>query len=178
MAPNLSKVLGNQNAVVGIAGCTAAVCIILYGKQIHKNRKQRPEDEIQYLISDKKEKRSPKAHVNAVFFNQLRALLALANRWALQLKFIIFSHLSRLTRRAVPGALTSSTGFGLTGIIIPKAWSVENGLLIVIALSLIARSVSDIWMIQNATAIESTIITMNKKQFRTALVKYLSALPA
>ncbi|XP_050067522.1 ATP-binding cassette sub-family D member 3 [Anopheles maculipalpis] len=139
MAPNLSKLLANQNAVVGVAGCTAAVCIILYGKQIHKNRKQRPEDEIQYLISDKKEKRSPKAHVNAVFFNQLRALL---------------------------------------GIIIPKAWSVENGLLIVIALSLIARSVSDIWMIQNATAIESTIITMNKTQFRTALVKYLSALPA
>uniref|UniRef100_A0A6E8VE17 ABC transporter domain-containing protein n=1 Tax=Anopheles coluzzii TaxID=1518534 RepID=A0A6E8VE17_ANOCL len=139
MAPNLSKLLGNQNAVVGVAGCTAAACIILYGKQIHKNRKQRPEDEIQYLISDKKEKRSPKAHVNAVFFNQLRTLL---------------------------------------GIIIPKKWSVENGLLVVIALSLIARSVSDIWMIQNATAIESTIITMNKKQFRTALVKYLSALPA
>lgn len=139
MAPTLSKLLSNQNAVVGIAGCTVATCIILYGKQVHKNRKQRPEDEIQYFISDKKEKRSPKAHVNAVFFKQLRALL---------------------------------------GIIIPKAWSVENGLLAVIALSLIARSVSDIWMIQNATAIESTIITMNKQQFRSSLVKYLSALPA
>lgn len=64
------------------------------------------------------------------------------------------------------------------GIIIPKKWSAENGLLLVIAASLIARSISDIWMIQNATAIESTIITMNKSQFHTALVKYLAALPA
>lgn len=39
-------------------------------------RKQRPEDEIQYFISDKKEKRTTKAHVNSLFFKQLRALLS------------------------------------------------------------------------------------------------------
>lgn len=43
--------------------------------------------------------------------------------------------------------------------------------------SLIARSISDIWMIQNATVIESCIIGMNKPQFQTALLKYLAALP-
>lgn len=37
--------------------------------------KLRPEDLIQYTITDKKDKRAPKAHVNAVFFRQLRELL-------------------------------------------------------------------------------------------------------
>lgn len=37
--------------------------------------KLRPEDLIQYTIIDKKDKRAPKAHVNAVFFRQLRELL-------------------------------------------------------------------------------------------------------
>lgn len=63
------------------------------------------------------------------------------------------------------------------GIIIPGVWSVETGLLIAVAGSLIARSISDIWMIQNATVIESCIIGMNKPQFQTALLKYLAALP-
>lgn len=43
--------------------------------------KLRPEDLIQYTITDKKDKRAPKAHVNAVFFRQLRELLR---------KFILF----------------------------------------------------------------------------------------
>lgn len=37
--------------------------------------KLRPEDQIQYTISEKKDKRIPKAHVNAIFFRQLRDLL-------------------------------------------------------------------------------------------------------
>ncbi|XP_037932134.1 ATP-binding cassette sub-family D member 3-like, partial [Teleopsis dalmanni] len=67
--------------------------------------------------------------------------------------------------------------FLLTAILIPGIWSVESGLLLVIAASLIGRSVSDIWMIQNATVVESTIIHMNKTKFRSALLKYLAALP-
>lgn len=47
-----------------------------------------------------------------------------------------------------------------------------------IAATLIGRSVSDIWMIQNATVVESTIIHMNREKFKTALLKYLAALPA
>lgn len=60
---------------------------------------------------------------------------------------------------------------------VPGFWSIESGLLFLVAASLIGRSVSDIWMIQNATVVESTIIHMNKEGFRKALVKYLAALP-
>lgn len=65
-----------------------------------------------------------------------------------------------------------------SGIIIPKAWSAETGLLIAVACSLVARSISDIWMIHNGTAIESTIITGNRDLFFKALVKYFAAMPA
>lgn len=53
----------------------------------------------------------------------------------------------------------------------------ESGLLVLVAASLVGRSVSDIWMIQNATVVESTIIHMNKPAFQKALIKYLAALP-
>lgn len=66
----------------------------------------------------------------------------------------------------------------ILGILVPKKFSAETALLVAIASSLILRSVSDIWMIQNATVIESAIITMNKPRFRTSLVKFLAAMPA
>ncbi|EDX18414.1 GD17461, partial [Drosophila simulans] len=102
-------------------------------------RKPGYEDKIQYTIAEKKEKKAGKAHVNSVFFKQLRQLLP---------------------------------------ILIPGFWSVETGLLFLVAAALIGRSVSDIWMIQNATVVESTIIHMNRTKFKTALLKYLTALPA
>lgn len=39
------------------------------------HRKSGYEDKIQYTISEKKDKKSSKAHVNSVFFKQLRQLL-------------------------------------------------------------------------------------------------------
>ena len=65
----------------------------------------------------------------------------------------------------------------ILGIIIPGVWSTESALLVAVAGSLIARSISDIWMIQNATVIESCIISMNKPLFKAALLKYFAALP-
>lgn len=50
-------------------------------------------------------------------------------------------------------------------------------LLITIAASLVARSASDIWMIQSVTIIESTIIQMDRRKFINTLLKYCSALP-
>lgn len=50
-------------------------------------------------------------------------------------------------------------------------------LLLLIAASLIARSASDIWMIQNVTMIESTIIQMDRRKFLNTLFKYCTALP-
>ncbi|EDV46757.1 ATP-binding cassette sub-family D member 3 [Drosophila erecta] len=139
MAPALSKLANNQSAIVGVAGMTAAVWIIAYGKMSNKKRKPGYEDKIQYTIAEKKEKKAAKAHVNSVFFKQLRQLLP---------------------------------------ILIPGFWSVETGLLFLVAAALIGRSVSDIWMIQNATVVESTIIHMNRTKFKSALLKYLTALPA
>lgn len=138
MAPSLSKLARNQSAIVGVAGVSAALWIIAYGKMNSKRRKPGYEDKIQYTIAEKKEKKSTKAHVNSAFFKQLRKLLP---------------------------------------ILIPGFWSVESGLLFVIALSLIGRSMSDIWMIQTATVVESTIIHMNKSKFKGALLQYLAALP-
>lgn len=40
-----------------------------------RRRKGRPEDQIQYFITDKKDPRQVKAHVNGVFFKQLKYLL-------------------------------------------------------------------------------------------------------
>lgn len=65
----------------------------------------------------------------------------------------------------------------LLPILIPHFWSVETGLLFLVAGSLVGRSVCDIWMIQTATVIEGTIIHMNKRNFRAALLRYLAALP-
>lgn len=50
-------------------------------------------------------------------------------------------------------------------------------LLLLIAASLIARSASDIWMIQSVTIIESTIIQMDRRKFINTLLKYCTALP-
>lgn len=50
-------------------------------------------------------------------------------------------------------------------------------LLFLIAGSLVARSASDIWMIQSVTMIESTIIQMDRRQFLNTLTKYCTALP-
>lgn len=40
-----------------------------------RSAKKSPEEEIQYLIAEKKDKRVQKAHVNKQFFRQLRVLL-------------------------------------------------------------------------------------------------------
>uniref|UniRef100_A0A6B2EGR3 Putative peroxisomal long-chain acyl-coa transporter abc superfamily protein n=1 Tax=Phlebotomus kandelakii TaxID=1109342 RepID=A0A6B2EGR3_9DIPT len=140
MAPSLSKLAQHQNKVLSLIGVSAAVWIILCGQRSNRNgkRKNRPEDQIQYLIAEKKDKRTQKAHVNRLFFQQLRVLL---------------------------------------GIIIPRAWSVETALMMTVGASLIARSISDIWMIQNATVVESCIITMNRPKFKKALLKFFAALP-
>ncbi|XP_031622800.1 ATP-binding cassette sub-family D member 3 [Contarinia nasturtii] len=137
MAPTLSKLKQYQSSLICLSGLSAAAWIIIYGKTNRKLKSQ-PEDQIQYTISEKKDKRIAKAHVNSIFFRQLRELLR---------------------------------------IIIPGAWSKESMLLLLIAASLIARSASDIWMIQNVTIIESTIIQMDRRKFLNTLFKYCMALP-
>nr|XP_054764685.1 ATP-binding cassette sub-family D member 3-like [Lytechinus pictus] len=44
--------------------------------------------------------------------------------------------------------------FRILRLIVPGLWSKETGYLALVALSLIARTYCDVWMIQNGTAIE------------------------
>lgn len=79
-----------------------------------RKKLEKVEEEIKYLISDKKEVVT-KPHVDRKFLTNLIKLLK---------------------------------------VVIPGWTSPESGLLVLIAVSLIARSICDIWMINNGTKIE------------------------
>lgn len=63
------------------------------------------------------------------------------------------------------------------GIIIPGPWSKESAFLLLIAGSLIARSISDVWLIQTVTMVESSIIAMDRPKFYKSVGKYVTLLP-
>uniref|UniRef100_A0A0U9HSH9 Putative ABCD protein n=1 Tax=Chrysomela populi TaxID=154003 RepID=A0A0U9HSH9_CHRPP len=65
----------------------------------------------------------------------------------------------------------------LLKIAVPGWTSGESGLFLLIALSLISRSVCDLWLIDNGTKIESAIIAMDKKLFLKRLFNYFLAIP-
>ncbi|XP_061709918.1 ATP-binding cassette sub-family D member 3 [Cydia pomonella] len=62
-------------------------------------------------------------------------------------------------------------------IMVPGFWSKESGFMTLIALSLIARSMCDLWLIQHTTLIEGSIITMNKREFKIRLLQFFAAMP-
>lgn len=62
-------------------------------------------------------------------------------------------------------------------IVIPGFTSPEFGFLLLVAASLMARSYSDIWMIQTVTFIESAIISINRDLFKRHLLYFLAAMP-
>lgn len=63
-------------------------------------------------------------------------------------------------------------------ILIPGWFSVETWYLVMVAVSLMARTYADVWMIQNGTAIESAIIGRNMELFKTNLFRFIYAMPA
>ncbi|KAF5272211.1 hypothetical protein FQA39_LY01293 [Lamprigera yunnana] len=65
----------------------------------------------------------------------------------------------------------------LLKIIVPGWTSCEAGLLFLIAASLVARSLCDLWMINHSTKIESSIIAMDTSLFRKRLLQFLTAMP-
>lgn len=106
----------------------------------HKNVKSNrlsPEEQIQYMIKEKN-KKDPKAQVDARFLAELSAL------WK---------------------------------IMMPSLWCKESGFMVMVALSLISRSMCDLWLIQHTTLIEGSIITMNHKEFRRLLTQFFIAMP-
>lgn len=61
---------------------------------------------------------------------------------------------------------------------VPSLFSAEFGFVVLIAGTLVARSLCDLWMIQTSTLIEASIINMDKSLFRKLLLRFLTLLPA
>ncbi|XP_041357147.1 ATP-binding cassette sub-family D member 3-like [Gigantopelta aegis] len=74
---------------------------------------------------------------------------------------VFFRRLLNILKILVPGWLT------------PEAWY-----LFVVALSLVARTYADVWMIQNGTLIESAIIGRDVNLFKKYLFQFIFAMPA
>uniref|UniRef100_A0A8D8XL03 ATP-binding cassette sub-family D member 3 n=1 Tax=Cacopsylla melanoneura TaxID=428564 RepID=A0A8D8XL03_9HEMI len=62
-------------------------------------------------------------------------------------------------------------------IIVPGVTSAEFGFLVLVAASLVARSLSDIWMIQNGTMVETAIVNMDKELFKKRLLYFFAGMP-
>ncbi|KAK4318731.1 hypothetical protein Pmani_010280 [Petrolisthes manimaculis] len=67
---------------------------------------------------------------------------------------------------------------GILKILVPRIWSPEAGYLSLVAMTLITRSMCDIWMIHNGTLIESSIISKDVNQFLRYLMELMLAMPA
>lgn len=64
-----------------------------------------------------------------------------------------------------------------TEIIVPGFWSRETSLLGLVAGMLIARTISDIYLIQAVTEVEAAIVSMNRGEFKSSILKYAAPLP-
>ncbi|XP_076337062.1 ATP binding cassette subfamily D member Pmp70 [Tachypleus tridentatus] len=62
-------------------------------------------------------------------------------------------------------------------IIVPGFFTSEFGFLILVASSLIGRTMCDIWMIQNGTIIERAIISKDRELFVRNLISFIYAMP-
>ncbi|CAH1644546.1 unnamed protein product [Spodoptera littoralis] len=143
MAPNFSKITSRTDVKIALAASAALSAWVIRNSlksSKHKNDKSSrlsPEEQIQYMIKEKN-KKSPKAQVDARFLAELSAL------WK---------------------------------IMMPSLWCKESGFMVLVALSLISRSMCDLWLIQHTTLVEGSIITMNHKEFRRLLTQFFIAMP-
>ncbi|XP_061377926.1 ATP-binding cassette sub-family D member 3 [Danaus plexippus] len=141
MAPNFSKITSRTDVKLGLAASAALSAWILRNfLKSKKNVKQgqlSPAETVQYMIKDK-DRKGPKAQVDAQFFAELKSL------WK---------------------------------IMVPGLWTKESGFMALIALSLISRTLCDLWLIQHTTLVEGSIITMNLKEFRRLLTQLFISMP-
>ncbi|XP_059470318.1 ATP-binding cassette sub-family D member 3 isoform X2 [Neocloeon triangulifer] len=137
MAPALSKYLTSRT-VINAGSLSVLLWLAHISRKARKSRNPAT-DSIRYVVGEKSsQSKGQKAHVDAEFAKQLRAL------WK---------------------------------IIVPGLFSPEAGFLALVAASLVARSLCDLWMIQNGTLIESAIIGADKAKFRVRLFNFLAAMP-
>ncbi|KAF2882972.1 hypothetical protein ILUMI_23200 [Ignelater luminosus] len=141
MAPNLSKYLTKNNAYVVAAAATALWIISSRSRKQKKSSRKiskKVEEEVKYMITEKKQPTKVKAYVDKQFLKNIIKLLKIA----------------------IPGWNSSEIGY-----------------LILIAGSLVSRSLCDIYVIYQITKIESALISMDKKRFMRQLLVYLVSLP-
>ncbi|CAH0746978.1 unnamed protein product [Bemisia tabaci] len=62
-------------------------------------------------------------------------------------------------------------------ITVPGVFSPEFGFLVLVAASLVARSLSDIWMIQNGTMVETAIVNADRELFKKRLIYFFAGMP-
>ncbi|UJR08475.1 hypothetical protein I4U23_012743 [Adineta vaga] len=65
----------------------------------------------------------------------------------------------------------------LIKILIPKVFCGESLFLALVAVSLVARTYADVWMIKNSTSVESAIIGRNTTLFKEYLARFAYAMP-
>lgn len=65
----------------------------------------------------------------------------------------------------------------LLKITVPGVFSTESAFLVLVAASLVARSICDIWMIQNGTLVETALINMDRPLFWKRLLFFFSGMP-
>ncbi|XP_011259407.2 ATP-binding cassette sub-family D member 3 [Camponotus floridanus] len=77
-----------------------------------------------------------------------------------QVNAVFFRRLCQLLKIGIPGII-----------------SAEFGYILLVAVSLIGRTLCDLWLINKATLIETSIVSMNEPLFRQNLLKFLAILP-
>uniref|UniRef100_A0A1X7UYT9 ABC transmembrane type-1 domain-containing protein n=1 Tax=Amphimedon queenslandica TaxID=400682 RepID=A0A1X7UYT9_AMPQE len=62
-------------------------------------------------------------------------------------------------------------------ILVPRVLCPETGYLIMVAIMLVLRTYADVWMIQNGTSVEGSIIGRNFEAFKKYVLSFLYAMP-
>uniref|UniRef100_A0A0B7AIX0 ABC transmembrane type-1 domain-containing protein n=1 Tax=Arion vulgaris TaxID=1028688 RepID=A0A0B7AIX0_9EUPU len=93
-----------------------------------------------------------------------------------EVKVVIAQHGQKKERAVVNSVFFARLG-RILKILIPGVFTIESFYLAVVAISLVARTFADVWMIQNGTSIESAIIGRDAKQFKVLLLKFVYAMP-
>ncbi|BFZ00189.1 hypothetical protein BsWGS_03228 [Bradybaena similaris] len=94
-----------------------------------------------------------------------------------EVKVVIAQH-GQKKEKAVVNSVFFARLWRILKILIPGLFTVESLYLIMVAVSLVARTFADVWMIQNGTSIESAIIGRDAQQFKMLLLKFVYAMPA
>ncbi|GFS03515.1 ATP-binding cassette sub-family D member 3 [Elysia marginata] len=94
-----------------------------------------------------------------------------------EVKVVIAQH-GQKKEKAMVNAVFFSQLRRILKVLIPGLFTKEALYLAIVAVSLVARTYADVWMIQNGTSIESAIIGRDAQQFKVLLFKFIYAMPA